>query len=418
MIFNRLYYLNKLISHKHNKMVKVVTGIRRSGKSFLLFELFRNHLIDNGIDEDHIITISLDDRLNKRLRDPDVCLPHIMNLVKDKEMYYVIIDEVQLMDEFVDVLNSLLHQPNVDAYVTGSNSKFLSSDVVTEFRGRGDEIHINPLSLSEICEAMPDIDWKRLWELYMTYGGLPMTVLYQSEKEKADYLKKLLKETYLRDIKERHKIVNDLELEQLLNIVASSVGSLTNPRKLSDTFLSSGKMKLSPATINIYLDYLCEAYLIEKSERFDIKGKRYISTPYKFYFTDLGLRNAKLNFRQIEETHLMENAIYNELVIRDFNVDVGVVEIREKDENGNSLRKHIEVDFVVNQGSKRYYIQSAFALQSVEKVQQETRPLINIPDSFKKIIVVKDDILLRRDDNGIVTMGLKQFLMDSNSLDL
>ncbi|MDO5342923.1 MAG: ATP-binding protein [Bacteroidia bacterium] len=418
MIFNRLYYINKLISHKHNKMVKVVTGIRRSGKSFLLFELFRNHLIDNGVREDHIITIALDDRLNKQLRDPDACLSYIRNLVKDKDMYYVMIDEVQLMDEFVDVLNSLLHLSNVDAYVTGSNSKFLSSDVITEFRGRGDEIHINPLSMNEICEAMPDIDWNRQWELYMTYGGLPMTVLYQSEKEKADYLKKLLKETYLRDIKERHKIANDLELEQLLNMLASSVGSLTNPQKLSDTFLSSGKMKLSANTIKQYLDYLCEAYLIDKSERFDIKGKRYISTPYKFYFTDLGLRNAKLNFRQIEETHLMENAIYNELIMRDFNVDVGVVEVREKDGNDNSVRKHIEVDFVVNQGSKRYYIQSAFALPNVEKVQQETRPLINIPDSFKKIIVVKDDILLRRDDNGIVTMGLKQFLMDSNSLDL
>lgn len=418
MIFNRLQYINKLISHKHNKMVKVVTGIRRSGKSFLLFELFRNHLIDSGVKDNHIIAIALDDRLNKQFRDPDVCLSHLINLVKDKEMYYVMIDEVQLMDDFVDVLNSLLHLPNVDAYVTGSNSKFLSSDVITEFRGRGDEIHINPLSISEICEAIPDIDWNRQWELYMTYGGLPMAVLYQTEKEKSDYLKRLLEETYLRDIKERHKILNDLELEQLLSIVASSIGSLTNPQKLSDTFLSSGKMKLSANTIKQYLDYLCEAYLIGKSERYDIKGKHYISTPYKYYFTDLGLRNAKLNFRQIEETHLMENAIYNELLVRDFNVDVGVVEVREKDENNNAVRKHVEVDFVVNQGSKRYYIQSAFALPSIEKVRQETRPLISIPDSFKKIIVVKDDILLRRDDNGIVTMGLKQFMMDCNSLDL
>lgn len=418
MIFNRLYYINKLIGHKHNKMVKVVTGIRRSGKSFLLFELFYKHLIDNGIAEDHIITIALDDRLNKPLRNPDTCLAHILGLIKDKEMYYVMIDEVQLMDEFVDVLNSLLHIPNVDTYVTGSNSKFLSSDVMTEFRGRGDEIHVNPLSMSEICEAMPDVDWNHLWELYMTYGGLPMTIQFQTEKEKADYLKKLLSETYLKDIKERHNIVNDLELEQLMSIVASGIGSLTNPQKLSNAFLSSGKTKLSAQTIKQYLDYFCEAFLINKSERFDIKGKRYISTPYKFYFTDLGLRNAKLNFRQIEETHLMENAIYNELVMRDFNVDVGVVEIRERDEKNNSVRRQVEVDFVVNQSSKRYYIQSAFALSSIEKAQQETRPLINIPDSFKKIIVVKDDILLRRDQHGIVTMGLKQFLMDWNSLDL
>lgn len=418
MIFNRLFYINKLIGHKHNKMVKVVTGIRRSGKSFLLFELFYKHLIDSGIAEDHIITIALDDRLNKPLRNPDTCLAHILGLIKDKEMYYVMIDEVQLMDEFVDVLNSLLHIPNVDTYVTGSNSKFLSSDVMTEFRGRGDEIHVNPLSMSEICEAMPDVGWNHLWELYMTYGGLPMTIQFQTEKEKADYLKKLLSETYLKDIKERHNIVNDLELEQLMSIVASGIGSLTNPQKLSNAFLSSGKTKLSAQTIKQYLDYFCEAFLINKSERFDIKGKRYISTPYKFYFTDLGLRNAKLNFRQIEETHLMENAIYNELVMRDFNVDVGVVEIRERDEKNNSVRRQIEVDFVVNQGSKRYYIQSAFALSSIEKAQQETRPLINIPDSFKKIIIVKDDILLRRDQYGIVTMGLKQFLMDWNSLDL
>lgn len=416
MQFKRTCYLDKLIRHKHNHLIKVITGIRRSGKSFLLFNLFQQHLLDSGVAPDHIMTIALDDRINIALRDPDACLSYIRNVVHDGAMYYVLIDEVQLMSEFEDVLNSLLHISNVDVYVTGSNSRFLSTDIITEFRGRGDEIHIYPLSVSEICEAMPDRDWNRVWQLYMHYGGLPLAVLAETEQEKSAYLKRLFRETYLKDIKERYSIKSDLEMEYLLDIVSSAVGSLTNPQKLSDTFSSMGKMKLSANTIKLYLDYFCDAFLLEKAQRYDIKGKRYISTPYKFYFTDLGLRNARLNFRQIEDTHLMENAIFNELLMRDYSVDVGVVEVREQDAKGNSVRKQIEVDFVVNRSSERFYIQSAFALPTQEKVKQELRPLVHIPDSFKKIVVVRDDILLRRDDYGITTMGLRQFLLDRNSL--
>ncbi len=416
MLFKRGYYLDKLIQHKHNHLIKVITGIRRSGKSFLLFELFVQHLLDSGVQDNHIIRIALDDRINSELRDPDRCLTYIRNIVQDTEMYYVLIDEVQLMSEFEDVLNSLLHIHNVDVYVTGSNSRFLSTDIITEFRGRGDEIHIYPLSVSEISEAMPELPWQRIWQLYLNYGGLPLAVLAPTEKEKTNYLKRLFRETYLRDIKERYHIKNDMEMEHLLDIVSSSVGSLTNPQKLADTFCSAGKMHLSANTIKEYLDYLTDAFLIEKAQRYDIKGKRYISTPYKFYFSDLGLRNARINFRQVEETHLMENAIYNELIMRDYSVDVGIVEIIKRGKNGKTERLNTEVDFVVNQGSERFYIQSAYALPTPEKVEQEQRPLLQIADSFKKIIVVKEDIILRRNESGIVTMGLRQFMMDKNSL--
>lgn len=416
MLFRRTYYLEKLIRHKHNHLIKVITGIRRSGKSFLLFDLFVQHLLDSGVNDDHIIRIALDDRAHRALRDPDNCLSYIRRAVQDANMYYVLIDEVQLMAEFVDVLNSLLHIRNADVYVTGSNSRFLSTDIITEFRGRGDEIHIYPLSVSEICEAMPDMPWQQVWQFYLNYGGLPLAVLAPTEQEKATYLKRLFQETYLKDIKERYKVKNDMEMEHLLDIISSSVGSLTNPQKLSDTFRSTGNAQLSPNTIKQYLDYFCDAFLLEKAQRYDIKGKRYISTPYKYYFTDLGLRNARLNFRQVEETHLMENAIYNELILRDYSVDVGIVEMREQDAKGNSVRKQIEVDFVVNQGSERFYIQSAYALPTMEKQEQELRPLRHIADSFKKIIVVKDDILLRRNEDGFVTMGLRQFLLDRHSL--
>lgn len=416
MLFRRTYYLEKLIRHKHNHLIKVITGIRRSGKSFLLFDLFVQHLLDSGVSDDHIIRIALDDRANSALHDPDNCLSYIRRAVQDANMYYVLIDEVQLMAEFVDVLNSLLHIRNADVYVTGSNSRFLSTDIITEFRGRGDEIHIYPLSVSEICEAMPDMPWQQVWQYYLNYGGLPLAVLAPTEQEKAAYLKRLFQETYLKDIKERYKVKNDMEMEHLLDIISSSVGSLTNPQKLSDTFRSTGNAQLSPNTIKQYLDYFCDAFLLEKAQRYDIKGKRYISTPYKYYFTDLGLRNARLNFRQVEETHLMENAIYNELILRDYSVDVGIVDLVARTQDSKLEHKKIEVDFVVNQGSERFYIQSAYALPTMEKQEQELRPLRHIADSFKKIIVVKDDILLRRNEEGIVTMGLRQFLLDKRSL--
>lgn len=392
--------------------------MRRSGKSYLLFTLFYNYLKDEGVDDSHIIRVDLEDRRNKALRDPDTLLEYIDSRMIDKDMFYILLDEVQLVSEFVDVLNSYLNIPNADVYVTGSNSKFLSKDVITEFRGRGDDIHVYPLSPAEIHEAIPELDWLQLWELYLHYGGLPLTVLANTEKEKAEYLKTLFKETYLKDIKERNKIKNDMEMEVLLNIISSSIGSLTNPQKLANTFVSTSKSKLSAVTIKQYLDYFTDAFLVTKAERYDIKGKKYISTPYKYYFSDIGLRNARLNFRQIEETHIMENIIYNELCLRGYSVDVGVVEIRERDDKGNSVRKQIEVDFVCNQGSQRYYIQSAFALPSPEKVEQELRPLRNIPDSFKKIVIVKDDILIRRNEDGIVTMGLRQFLLDERSLEV
>lgn len=418
MNFARRRYLEKLIGHRHNHLIKVITGMRRSGKSYLLFTIFYNHLLKEGVDESHIIRVDLEDRRNKALRNPDALLEYIDGRMKDKEMYYILLDEIQFVPEFEDVLNSYLNISNADVYVTGSNSKFLSKDVITEFRGRGDEIRVFPLSPAEIHEAFPEMDWQQLWELYLHYGGLPLTVLAATESEKAAYLKTLFDETYLKDIKERNKIRHDMEMETLLNIISSSVGSLTNPLKLANSFASMGKSKLSAFTIKQYLDYFADAFLISKAERYDIKGKKYISTPYKYYFSDIGLRNARLNFRQIEETHIMENVIYNELRLRGYGVDVGVVEVRESNANGNSSRKQIEVDFVCNQGSRRYYIQSAFALPAPEKAEQEFRPLRNIPDSFKKIVIVKDDILVRRNEDGIVTMGLKQFLLDEHSLEL
>jgi len=418
MEFCRKRYLERLIAHRHNHLIKIVTGVRRSGKSYLLFTLFYNYLLNSGVDEGHIICVNMEDRRNKALRNPDALISYIDGRLVDDGLYYILLDEVQMVPEFEDVLNSYLSVPNADVYVTGSNSKFLSKDVITEFRGRGDEIRIYPLSLSEIHEAMPDVEWQRLWELYLNYGGLPLAVLTADEKEKAEYLRTLFEGTYLRDIKERHRVKNDAELEALLNIISSSIGSLTNPLKLSNTFASEVHSKLSPATIKQYLDYLSDAFLISRAERYDIKGKRYISTPSKYYFIDMGLRNARLNFRQIEETHIMENVIYNELCRRGYSVDVGIVEIREQNASGNSVRKQTEVDFVCNQGSQRYYIQSAFALPTAEKETQEFRPLQNIQDSFKKIVIVKDDIILRRNEDGIITMGLKQFLLDEGSLNL
>ena len=416
MYFERKRYLEQLINHKNNGLVKVVTGIRRSGKSFLLFEIFYRYLKSIGVDDQHIVRIDLEDRRNKSLRDPDALLAFIDNKMIDNDMYYIILDEVQMVHEFEDVLNSYNKVKNADIYVTGSNSRFLSKDVITEFRGRGDEIRIHPLSLSEVWEAMPELSWEQMWQLYMTYGGLPLTIQTEKNTDKAAYLKSLFEETYIKDIKDRNHVQNDIALETILNIASSSIGSLTNPQKLEKTFRSIGNTTLSAQTIKNYLEYLEDAFLISKASRYDIKGKRYISTPYKYYFTDMGLRNARLNFRQIEETHIMENVIYNELILRGYNVDVGVVEIRERDANGKEIKKQVEVDFVVNHGSERFYIQSVYALPSPEKMEQEVRPFLNINDAFKRIVIVKEDILLRRNDMGIVTMGLREFLVNSNSL--
>ena len=410
--------MEQLVTRKHNNLIKVVTGIRRCGKSFLLFKLFREHLLSEGVDKSHIIEIELDDRRNKALRDPDRCLEHVTGLLKDEEMYYLLIDEVQYMSEFEDVLNSFLHIENLDTYVTGSNSRFLSTDIITEFRGRGDEIHVRPLSFAEYHAIYPDMAWDDAWNMYHTYGGLPYAVLLEGGEDKAQYLKRLFGEVYLKDIIERNHVQNDLQMEKLLDIISSNIGSLTNPQKLENTFRSVGGARLSAATIKQYLDYFIDAFMVEKAERYDIKGKKYISTPQKYYFNDLGLRNARLNFRQQEETHIMENIIYNELRARGYSVDVGMVEINERTGDGKYVRKQIEIDFVANKGSRRYYVQSAFALPTVEKICQEERPLRNVPDSFKKIVIVKDNIMLRRDEDGIVTMGLKQFLLDADSMDL
>ena len=417
MEIRRDRYLERLIAHKGNGRVKIVTGIRRCGKSYLLFQLFKRHLIETGVKQNHIIEIQLEDRSNKELRDPDACLAFIKKQIKDQKTYYLLIDEVQLMDEFEDVLNSCLHIQNLDTYVTGSNSKFLSKDIITEFRGRGDEMYLWPLSFKEFRTTQPDKPFDEVWTEYMTFGGLPYCALLPTREEKADYLKHLFDEVFLRDIIERNKVQNDAQLESLLNVISSAVGSLTNPKKLEDTFTSSGAGKLSAYTIKQYLDYLCDAFMIEQAERYDIKGKRYISTPYKYYFTDTGLRNARLNFRQLEETHLMENVMYNELCLRGYSVDVGVVEILERQEDGKYVRKQIEVDFVCNKADERVYVQSAFSIPTTEKRLQEERPLVNVGDGFRKVVVTKDNVLRHNDENGILIMSLQEFLMDEGALE-
>ena len=411
MEIRRDRYLERLIAHKGNGRVKIVTGIRRCGKSYLLFQLFKRHLIETGVRQNHIIEIQLEDRSNKELRDPDACLAFIKKQIKDQKPYYLLIDEVQLMSEFEDVLNSCLHIQNLDTYVTGSNSKFLSKDIITEFRGRGDEMYLRPLSFKEFRTIQPDRPFDDVWTEYMTFGGLPYCALLPSREEKADYLKRLFDELFLRDIIERNKVQNDAQLESLLNVISSAVGSLTNPKKLEDTFTSSAY------TIKQYLDYLCDAFMIEQAERYDIKGKRYISTPYKYYFTDTGLRNARLNFRQLEETHLMENVMYNELCLRGYSVDVGVVEINERQEDGKYVRKQIEVDFVCNKADERVYVQSAFSIPTTEKRQQEERPLVNVGDGFRKVVVTKDNVIRHNDENGILIISLKEFLMDEGALE-
>lgn len=415
MNIKRQQYLDQLIASQRNGLIKIITGIRRCGKSYLLFKLFHEYLNSQGISDDHIIEVALDDRTNKELRDPDNLLKYIKEQITDKNLYYIMLDEVQMVDEFTDVLNSLLHISNADVYVTGSNSHFLSTDVVTEFRGRGDEIHLFPLSFSEYCERYKGTTDKA-WKDYYTYGGLPLILTLDTDKKKEDYLNNLYKSVYLVDVLERHKVKNMGEFDELLRIIASSIGSPCNPTKLANTFKSVKNVAIHHQTINKYLGFLEDAFLVEKSIRYNIKGKKYINTLAKYYFSDLGIRNALLGFRQQEETHIMENIIYNELRTRGYHVDVGMVEVREPDKSGKLIRKQLEVDFVVNQGSQRYYIQSAFAMPTLEKEAQESASLLRIKDSFKKIIIVKDDIKPKRNEDGILTIGLKDFLLDKNSL--
>ncbi len=408
-MINRDFYLNKLISRMHNGMVKIVTGIRRCGKSYLLFSIFRNYLTEQGIDEDHIITVELDRISFEKQRDRYELCRYVKSKITDEKQYYVLIDEIQMCDGFEPVLNEFLHIKNADVYVTGSNSHLLSKDVITEFRGRGDEVHLNPLSFKEFYGTRTDFD--EAWEEYCTFGGMPLVLSKKDEEEKMGYLKDLFTETYIKDIKERNGIKNDEILGELLNVISSSIGSLTNVQKLTDTFRTVGNVSVSPNTVKDYLEYLEDAYVIRKSLRYDIKGKKYINTPSKYYFTDLGLRNARLNFRQSEYTHIMENIIYNELCIRGFSVDVGVVEVNERKENGTYVRKQLECDFVINKGNQRYYIQSAYALYDDEKEKQEKRSLLKIDDSFRKIIIVRHGSKRTVDDNGIVTISLKEFLL-------
>ena len=415
MQIKRNYYLQQLIDGKKNGLIKIITGIRRCGKSYLLFTLFRQHLIASGVPDDHIIRIALDDIENEELRAPLVLYKNIKARMIDDELYYILLDEVQLVPRFEEVLNSLLRIDNADVYVTGSNSKFLSSDIITEFRGRGDEIHLYPLSLSEYCEGTGQ-EPRDAWKDYYTYGGLPHVLALETEKKKLDYLTNLFESVYLIDVIERHKIKNKSEFEELVRIVASGIGAPTNPAKLSNTFKSVKKVNISSVTIDRYLSYMQDAFIIEKAIRYDIKGKKYIGSLAKYYFSDLGIRNAILGLRQQEETHIMENILYNELRRRGCKVDVGMMEQRYVDKDGKWQRKQLEVDFVVNEGSHRYYIQSAQALPDEEKRQQEMASLLKINDSFKKIIVVKDDIKPWRDENGILTIGLIDFLMDDNCL--
>ena len=416
MQIKRDFYLQQLVDGKQNGLIKIVTGIRRCGKSFLLFKLFRQYLLDVGVDSDHIIQIALDDIENANLREPLPLYKCIKANMTDEELYYILLDEVQLVPRFEEVLNSLLRIDNADVYVTGSNSNFLSSDIITEFRGRGDEIHLYPLSLSEYCDGT-GLSPAEAWKDYYTYGGLPHTLSLGTEKKKIDYLNNLFESVYLIDILERHRIKNKAEFEELVKIIASGIGAPTNPTKLENTFKSVKKINIDSVTISRYLGYMQDAFLIEKAERYDVKGKKYIGSLAKYYFTDIGLRNAILGLRQQEETHIMENIIYNELRRRGCKVDVGMVEQRFVDNDGKWQRKQLEVDFVVNEGNQRYYIQSALALPDEEKRKQEMGSLLRINDSFKKIIIVKDDIKPWRDENGILTMGLLDFLMNADSLE-
>ena len=417
MEIKRDYYLNKLIAKKHNGLIKVITRIRRCGKSYLLFTLFKNYLTESGVADDHIIEIPFDSFENKKYRDPEILYPYVKEQIADDSMYYILLDEVQLLGEFESVLNGFMRMKNVDVYVTGSNARFLSKDIITEFRGRGDELHIQPLSFAEFMSVYDGNKYDG-WNEYVLYGGLPPVVLLRTAEQKIELLKSLFQETYINDIISRHSVKHRDEFEELINILASAIGSLTNPKKLTDTFKSKKNKVISSNTIKSYLDYLCDAYVVSRATRYDIKGKKYIDTPQKYYFSDVGIRNACINFRQLEENHTMENVIYNELIARNFNVDVGIITATGKDNDGKSVRKQLEVDFVCNKGSKRYYVQSAFSIPDREKMEQESNSLLRIDDSFKKIIVVKDLPAPTYTEDGILVISVYDFLLNSNSLDM
>lgn len=411
MKYARSQYIEKLNSYSHNHLIKIVTGLRRVGKSFLLFNLFKQDLIDNGVPKNHIIEFQLDSFAHRKYREAEVLFEYVEELTRqDSGVYYVLIDEVQMLEDFVDVLNGFLHIENLDVYVTGSNAKFLSSDVVTEFRGRGVQIHLQPLSFKEIKENSTE-DVATLWRDYIFYGGLPMVVLEKNRNRKAEILQDLLKETYLTDIKNRNSIKNDAELEELFSLLASNIGALTNPNKLANTFESEKKVKISHNTIKAYIDYFIDSFLISRAMRYDIKGKKYIDTPFKYYFADMGLRNALLNFRQVEPTHIMENIIYNHLIGEGYKIDVGNVIHYQKNAEGKTARGNFEVDFVCNRGSERIYVQSAYSMPDENKIKQEQRSLILIKDSFAKIILTIDNIPTYTTDNGIVIMNIFDYLL-------
>ncbi len=416
MEIERNEYLNQLILRKNNGMIKVITGIRRCGKSFLLFNIFKKYLMENGVNENHIIEIALDSIENEELRNPRVCNQYVKTAVKDKENYYLLLDEIQFMPRFEEMLNGLLRISNIDIYVTGSNSRFLSSDIITEFRGRGDEIRVYPLSFAEFYSVY-DGEYEDAWNDYMIYGGLPQVAGFQTERQKAEYLKNIFTNVYLKDVVERNGIQSSDGLGTLVDILASAIGAPTNPTRISNTFASERQLSYTNKTISKHIDYLEEAFLISKSNRYDIKGRKYIGANLKYYFTDMGLRNARLNFRQQEPTHIMENIVYNELLIRGYNVDTGIIDLYGKNQERKRVRKQLEVDFVVNQGSQRYYIQVAYDMTSKEKQNQEFYSLRNIPDSFKKIVIVGGTAKPWRNEEGFVIMGMRYFLLNSDSLE-
>ena len=417
MVIRRDTYLDKLISKKQNGLIKVITGIRRCGKSYLLFNLFKEHLLNNGTDCSHIIEMAFDSYENKKYRDSGTFYQYMKEKISDRGLYFILLDEIQLLEDFEAILNSLSRLPNTDIYVTGSNAKFLSKDIITEFRGRGDEVHMYPLSFSEFMSVY-DGDKRDGWNEYMIYGGIPLVLNQKTHEQKSVFLKSLFTEVYITDILGRNRIRNREELEELLDIVSSAVGSLTNPNKLSQTFKSMKNKTINKSTIRKYLDSLCDSFLLEEAKRYDVKGRKYIGTPLKYYFSDMGLRNARLNFRQIEETHIMENIIYNELRMRGYDVDVGVVTSNEVTEDGKKIRKQREIDFICNMGSRRYYIQSAFALPDRAKIEQEEKPLLLSGDGFKKIIVTKDAPAPLYDEHGILSMNIYDFLLNKDSLSL
>lgn len=415
MVIERNKYLQELVSCRHNGLVKIITGMRRCGKSFLLFRLFRRFLEDNGVANDHIVEMAFDDYAFKEFRNPDKFYAYVKGRIIDDQPYYILLDEVQMLDEFEDVLNGLLHIPNADVYVTGSNAKFLSKDIITEFRGRGYQIHVSPLSFAEFMSVYEG-DREDGWNEYLLYGGLPPVVLLKTEEEKVKLLDSLLAETYIIDVVNRNKIKNDSELNDLFKILASGIGGLTNPQRLSNTFQSVKNVSISPATIKKYIECLSDAFLLESCNRYDVKGRKYIGTPLKYYFSDLGIRNALLGFRQQEKTHLMENAVYNELCARGYSVDVGNVEVNTVDEKGTKVRRMLEVDFVCNRGYKRCYIQSALSLPDREKMQHESASLLRINDSFMKYVITGDRIKKYQNDDGIVIMNVLDFLLDEQSV--